>query len=147
MLSGIMSPFSKRAEPTFSTSGSKNWTKALNKFDTHQSSEAHRAAMLKWELTSKQTPINVQFESKVSKLQGCRRQCLLQQLDSLRYLLRQGMAVCGHAEKDGNLYHLLLLMAKTDSELQFWLEDNKYMYSPHEIITELGTKASETNTT
>jgi len=110
-----MLTFSKRAEPTFSTSGFKNWRKALNKFDTHQSSEAHREAMLKWELATKQTPINVQFESKVSKLQACRRQCLLKQLDPLRYLLRQGMAVRGHAEKDGNLYHLLLLMAKNNS--------------------------------
>ena len=48
---------SKRAEPTFSIDGFKNWRKALDKFDTHQSSAAHREAMLKWELTTKQTPI------------------------------------------------------------------------------------------
>jgi len=92
----------------FSINGFKNWRKALDKFDTYQSSAAHREAM---ELTTKQTPIDMQFDSKVSKLQACQRQCLLKQLDSLRYLLRQGMAIQRHAEKDGNLYHLLLHVA------------------------------------
>jgi len=89
--------------------------------------------MLKWVLTTKQIPIDVQFDSKVSKLQACRRQ--RKQLDLLKYLLRQGMAIRGHAEKDGNLYHLLFHMAKYDSDLQQWIDDYRYM--SHDIITEL----------
>jgi len=130
-----MLTFSKRAEPTFSINGFKNWRKALDKCDTYQSSAAHREAMLKWELTTKQIPIDVQFDSKVSKLQARRRQCLLKQLDSSRYLLHQGMAIRGHAEKDGNLYHLLLHMAKYDSDLQQWIDNYRYM--SHDIITKL----------
>jgi len=72
-----MLSFSKRAEPTFSINGFiLEELFSLDKFDTHQSSAAHREAMLKWELTTKQTPIDVQFDSKVSKLQACRRQLM-----------------------------------------------------------------------
>jgi len=45
------------------------------------------------------------------------------------------MAIRGHAEKDGNLYHLLLHMAKYESDLQLWIDDYRYM--SHDIITEL----------
>ena len=58
----------------------------------------------------------------------------MKQLSTLRHLLRQGLAVRGHTEKDGNLYQLLLLCSSEDKELKQWITDSKYM--SHEIITE-----------
>ena len=45
------------------------------------------------------------------------------------------MAIRGHAEKNGNLYHLLLHMAKYDSDLQLWIDDCRYI--SHDVINKL----------
>ena len=128
-----MLTFSKRAEPTFSINGFNNWRKALQKFDTHQTSSSHREAILKWEAVQN-APISVQLTSQLNKVLACRRHCLLKQLSALRYLLRQGLAVRGHTENNGNLYQLLMLWSNEDKEMKQWITDSKYM--SHEIITE-----------
>ena len=59
----------------------------------------------------------------------------MKQLQSLRFLLRQGLAVRGHSDTDeGNLYQLMKLQAAGSSQLQTWLNDKKYQ-SP-EIVNE-----------
>lgn len=47
---------------------------------------------------------------------------LLKQLSSLRYLLRQGLALRGHDENEGNLVQLLLLRTEDCAGLKGWLE-------------------------
>ena len=59
---------------------------------------------------------------------------LLQQLSSLRFLTRQGLAVQGHTNEEGNLYQLLKCRAQEDRKFQLWLKEGKYQ-SP-EIINE-----------
>jgi hypothetical protein len=49
-------------------------------------------------------------------------------------LLRQGLAIRGHEEIEGNLMQLLLLRAQDKSELKRFISDQKYM-SP-EIVNE-----------
>ena len=88
---------------------------------------------MKWEAVQN-APISVQLTSQLNKVLACRRHCLLKQLSALRYLLRQGLAVRGHTEKDGNLYQLLLLCSSEDKKLKQWITDSIYM--SHEIITE-----------
>ena len=48
------------------------------------------------------------------------------QLLTLRYLLRQGMAVRGHHEEEGNLTQLLLLRSNEIPQLKVWLKEKKY---------------------
>ena len=53
----------------------------------------------------------------------------------MQFLLRQGLALRGHVEKEGNLTQLLLSLSDDDDILKGWLRDAKYM--SHDIITEI----------
>ena len=61
------------------------------------------------------------------KDQENRRQILFKQLFSLRYLLRQGLAIRGHNETEGNLIQLLKLRSEDDSGLKVWLSERNYL--------------------
>ena len=61
------------------------------------------------------------------KEQEMRRQMLLKQLSSLKYLLRQGLAIRGHDDHEGNLIQLLKLREEDDPQLRTWLSDGKYL--------------------
>ena len=122
---GILS-FSTKAEPTFSTRGFNNWRKALEKFKHHDASNAHVEAVMKWQMLHS-APINAQLQTQVQKLQQSRRHTLVKQLYCLWYLLRQGLAVRGHKEIEGNLYQLLVMVSAYDSEMSTWLREKKYI--------------------
>lgn len=60
---------------------------------------------------------------------------MLCQLSALLFFLRQGLAVRGHTELEGNLRQLLIMWDSNGShDLQVWLKENKYM--SHDIINE-----------
>ena len=56
-------------------------------------------------------------------------------LSSLKLLLRQGLAVRGHDEIEGNLMQLLLLRCEDNSDLKLWIKEKKYLSS--DIINEI----------
>ena len=56
-------------------------------------------------------------------------------LTSLRYLARQGIAIRGHIEEEGNLLQLLSCRAEDVPGLQAWLKDPAY--KSHDVINEL----------
>ena len=88
---------------------------------------------MKWKLCQ-QPGIDVVMDQSCKVEQTCRREMLIKQLESLRYLLKQGMAVRGHEEADGTLYQLLLLRSNDCPQLKAWLADKKY-FSP-DILNE-----------
>ena len=53
--------------------------------------------------------------------------CLIKQMESLCYLLRQGLAVRGHKETEGNLARLLKLRAIDVPELERWCAKNIFL--------------------
>lgn len=57
------------------------------------------------------------------------RDQLLRQLSSLRFLLRQGLAVRGHEDLEGNLLQLLMLRSDDCPDLNRWIKERKY-FSP-----------------
>ena len=118
---GMLS-FSTKAEAIFSTVGFSNWRKAIQKFRNHSACHAHTEAVTKWQLLQA-PPISAQLSTQVQKLQQSRRQALIKQLCCLRYLLRQGLAIRGHTETEGNLYQLLMMMSVHDSEMTRWLNE------------------------
>ena len=59
--------------------------------------------------------------------QQMRQQMLLKQLSLLKYLLRQGLAIRGHDEDEGNLMQLLKLRCEDDAELKTWVSERKYL--------------------
>ena len=58
----------------------------------------------------------------------------MEQLRSLKFLVRQGLAIRGHDDKEGNLFQLVKLQSADDDELKKWLEDRNYL-SP-QIVNE-----------
>ena len=104
-----MSCFTKKYETTFIKDGFSNWKKAYECFNHHESSECHREAQLK--IRSMKAPcIATQLSSQVNSTQARNKKMLLKQLSSLRFLLREGLAIRGHNEQEGNLYWVLKQM-------------------------------------
>ncbi len=93
--------FSKCGEKTFTDSGFQNWKKAVAKFKDHDSSHFHQEAKLKW-IAQEQPTITTQLIAQQNKLQQNRRAGLLKQLRGIQYLTRQGVALQGHQQEDGN---------------------------------------------
>ena len=67
-----------------------------------QKSDGAREAVLKRSYR-KQPSVAVQLHNQGMQDQKLNREMLIKQLSSLRYLLRQGLALRGHDEKQGNL--------------------------------------------
>ena len=87
-------------------------------------------------------PVSAQINTQVQLNQAENRRLFLKQMSSLKYLMRQGQAVRGHDEAEGNLHQMLLLWQKDIPELKRWMQEGKYM-SPeivNELISEMGQK-------
>ena len=116
--------FSNNSNPAFTTNGFNNWKKAHEKFSSHTSSHVHKEAQMKW-LASLKPSLPECFSSQIVRLQTTRRKALICQLS---HLLRQGLAVRGHTELEGNLRQLLMMWSNTSNEnVTEWLTENWYM--------------------
>lgn len=104
---GLIS-FSKNSNPAFIVRGFSNWKKGTEKFNSHASSLTHKEAAMKW-LSLGRPSLPERLNSEVLRLQKLRRNGLLKQLTGLKYLLRQGLAIRGHNDVEGNLFQLLQL--------------------------------------
>ena len=124
----------KKYENAFMVDGFNNWKKATERFERHQLSECHKEAQLK--LTSLVGPsIIAQLNDQASKTQAENRTMLLKQLSSLSFLLRQGLAIRGHTEVEGNLLQLMTLQSEDCPGLKRWLD--KHQYLSHAIVNKM----------
>ncbi len=126
--------FSKMGETAFTKTGFQNWRKAVDKFKAHEGSHVHREAKLKW-MARGQPTIEVQISSQMAQLQMTRRQGLLTQLRAIVYLTRQGIAIRGHTESEGNLQQLLQMWSKDNNVVKSWVRENRY--TSHQAVNEL----------
>ena len=117
---------SKNLELAFTRDGFNNWKKAREKFETHQVSEGHKEAMFKMKRCSMPS-IHSQLQEAAQKIQAKRRDMFLKELSCLRVLLRQGLAIRGHDEKEGNLRQLLHLYASGDANFIDWINNGTYL--------------------
>lgn len=133
----------KKGDEAFSVRGFDNYKKATEKFRTHDTSksDAHLEAMMKWKCLNHPTVVEL-LSAAGMKLQATRRAGLLRQLSVLRFLLRQGIALRGHAEGEGNLPQLISAWAGDCDTVKHWLRDDKYMShdTVNELITLMGQK-------
>ena len=138
-------PTDKLGEATFVTIGYDNWKKAVEHLNQHALSSLHKESLLKIELM-KVVPIDTQINAKLKIDQQNRRDMLLVVIKSLKYLLRQGLAIRGHEEIEGNLMQLLLLQSKHCSKLKQYIDDNHYLSNRiiNEIISEMGKSVVQT---
>ena len=98
------------------------WKKAREKFDTHVKSDLHKQAVLKVEVSQQESVMNRQAMSEQKVHQQM-------QLSSLKFLLRQGLAVRGYDDLEGNLLQLLKLRSNDCTDLAMWVKERKY-FSP-----------------
>ena len=117
------------ANPAFIRDGFNNW------FCSPSTSNIHKESQLKW-LAQGKPSLPQYFSSQLAHIQETRRNALLCQLSGLRFLLRQGLAIRGHTETEGNLRPLVfhVWMYSSFCDMKAWLKENCYM--SHDIINE-----------
>ena len=100
-------------ENAFLEKGFKNWKKALEKFEKHQSSQCHRAAST-YEILIPRCPDFAElFDNKEKEALELNRRCFMAILDSIQYLARQGIPLRGHgSDEDSNFFQLLMVKSK-----------------------------------
>lgn len=102
--------FSKKGDDTFVRTG---WKNALRRFVKHEASNMYREAAMK--LCSVAT-VNI-----AGALNAKRKEQQLQKhLMSVRYLARQGLAIRGHEESEGNTMQLLPMCSVYDADIKGW---------------------------
>jgi len=126
--------FSKNVSNTFVTKGFNNWKKAKENFREHEQCHAYSEACMKVNAIQ-QPSVAACLSSKTCRDQENHRQVLIKQLSSLQYLARQGLALRGHNDDDGNLSQLLKCRAKEIAGMGEWLRCGTYQ--SHDIVNEI----------
>lgn len=126
-----------KMETAFTGRGFKNWKKALDKFREHERSEAHSQALLSY--SQLKNPIERQLSTFKMQQQRTACECLMIIIRTLRYLVRQGLAIRGHAEDDGNFMVLLKERSEDIPALKAWLkhEQGKPIFTHPDIQNEI----------
>ena len=128
--------FSFHSDPTFTDSGFDNYKKAVEKLNQHEASMTHREAVMKC-LAIRGPSIDSILTTQLQKEQEVHRAGLLKQLAAMKFLLRQGLALRGHREVDGNLYQLLHTWSDDSDVIWVWLKQGRFLSHDHvnEMIT------------
>ena len=115
-------------DSTFSGKGFKNWRKGIDKFKIHEKSTSHAQAVLSFNQLN--SPIEQQLSSANAAAQKVAWECLLAIVSSIKYLARQGLALRGHLNDEGNLMELLKTRTEDIPQLREWLmQDRGRMWS------------------
>ena len=101
----------------------------MGRFDEHDKSDTHRFAMSQLQ-AQKQATVEAQLASHTAETQETNRRMLLKLMESIRYLLRQGLAFRGHDEEEGNILQLLTLRTIDVPELGKYLKNKTTYTSP-----------------
>lgn len=129
------STLTKNMDPAFVSTGFRNWKRAIDKFSTHQLSQAHKVAITTY--THQKRSIETQLSTVKEQQQREARSCLVKIMKSIRFLARQGLALRGHANDEGNLRQLLQLRTEDDDVLKVWLRKPNNNYTSAEIQNEI----------
>lgn len=93
---------------------------ALEHCAKHEAASTHKEAVLKIK-SAASVNIGAIIDARM-KEQQLQRQCELQKhLFSERYLAQQGLALCSHDEKEGNMMQLLQMWSFHDADVKEWL--------------------------
>ena len=84
--------FRNKGHSTFASSGFNNWKKGKERFREHERSQLHLESCMK--IQSLQKPsIAVRLSTQLANDQKQRREMLMKELTSIKYLVRQGLAI------------------------------------------------------
>ncbi|KAK0137232.1 hypothetical protein N1851_026571 [Merluccius polli] len=122
------STLAKSAEQIFISAGFRNWKKSREAFSRHQNSKAHLIA-LNTEAHIHDS-IRIKLCSPSARAEEAARLALLQIVGAVRYLSKQGLALRGHSNKEGNFQNYLKDKAEDDPNLASWLKREQPHTSP-----------------
>jgi len=95
------SPFVFPQSDSPNATGFRNWKKGKERLSEHERSDDHRNALIK--ARKLQRNIASDLDKQVADLQSQRRHGLVSHLNTLKTLLRQGIAVRGHTDEESNI--------------------------------------------
>ena len=119
-----------KIQQTFITKGFSDWKKAMDKFADHEKCSSHRHAVMQLQQSASTPSIDVQLSAQRAADQARARLALLKLISSVRFLARQGLALRGHDENEGNLMQLIQLRSEDVSVLQSWCARTTNFMSP-----------------
>ena len=122
----LISPGNKASKgyAAFVVTGFDNRKKAKWRFKEHELSQLHTESTVKIKLLQ-QPSVASQLSKQLTSDQVKRREMLLKLLSSIKYLVRQGLALRGHVENESNLIQLLKCRSEDIEGMDKWLEDKK----------------------
>ncbi|XP_069471952.1 zinc finger MYM-type protein 1-like [Ambystoma mexicanum] len=128
---------SKNAEQAFVTIGFNNWKKALEKFNKHQNNSAHAYSVKQLAHHKASKPIDSQLWQQVKKQQQDSWFCLNKIIHTIALLAKQGLALRGHDDKDGNFRQVLEARADDVPCLKQWITSSRAEYLSPDIQNEV----------
>ena len=100
------------------TCGFTNWKDATSSFRQHEKSNCHKEAVEKVLILLATTPdIAEMLSITLAQEKEVNRHCLFKVMSSLKFLARQGIAMRGHDDRDGNFYQLVTLRGEDDPKV------------------------------
>jgi len=109
-------------ENAFISQGFCNWKKALEKFQEHERSNVHRDCAAKHKLKGSAGKLLASMSESLKEDQKIARSALFSIFSTIRYLARQGLAMRGNNDANGNLIQLLQLRSIDNKDLQKWMK-------------------------
>jgi len=133
--------FSTKKDDAFISDGYSNWKNALSKFEKHDISQCHQEAAVKMAHRSNGTNVAGLLSTAHQQERQLARTALYTIVTSLHFLCKQGLAIRGHTDANGNFNNLLTLRSNDSTELKSWLARSSYKWiSPavqNEIIQDM----------
>ncbi|CAF1474490.1 unnamed protein product [Rotaria sordida] len=124
----------KSGEAMLAFTGFSDWKNAIARLKKHESSKIHSDCVYLVKQQPKPT-VAAQLNLTHQIQQAKRRRMLLTEIQCIKYLLRQGLAIRGHVEDEANLIQLLKLRASDVDGLAEWLKEKNYL--SHDVINEI----------
>ncbi|CAF3101494.1 unnamed protein product, partial [Rotaria sp. Silwood2] len=131
---GFHPEINKIGETSLTFAGYEDWKNALARFVKHESGKIHSDCVYLVKQQQKPT-VAARLSLAHEKQQAERRKMFLVQVERVKYLSRQGLAIRGHVENEGNVIQLLKLREADVHGLDSWVEDGNYL--SHDIINEI----------
>jgi hypothetical protein len=106
--------------------------KGKERIEEHERSQNHRNALK--ESRREQPDVACQIDDQHQKQQHLRRSGLIAHLNTMKTLLRQGLAIRSHQDEESNIFQFNKDKAKDNTGLHFLMSENQYF--SHDILSE-----------
>ncbi|CAF1986437.1 unnamed protein product [Rotaria magnacalcarata] len=133
-LCGFHPESNKIGETALTCTGYSDWKNALARFSKHEFGRVHADCV--YRVNEQQKPTVAARLSLTHQIQQeNRRRMLFTEVECIKFLLRQGLALRRHVEDEGNLIQLLKLRENDVDGLSSWIKYGNYL--SHDIINEI----------